>query len=102
MTDETLEQIPERDAILNAIENLSKRFDSLENKVDSLEGKVDSLIKDNDVQFEAIRKGIVDNSAAFDRLEAKFYDSRSDISNLRADIKELTEELRRKTRGTLV
>ena len=54
-TEETLE-IPEN-AILRAIENLSKKFAGLEKNVN--------------IQFEVIREGIVYNSAAFDRLEAR-------------------------------
>ncbi len=99
MIDETLEQIPERDAILKAIDDLGK---SLNEKIDNLNERIDNLEKNNNIQFEVIRRGIAENSAAFDRLEAKLYDARSDISNLRADIKELTGELRRRTRGTLV
>lgn len=79
--DKTLEQIPERNEILKAIEFLTKRFDSFE--------------KTANAQFEAIREGIAYNSAKFDRMEAKIFDARSDISNLRADIKDLSEEIRR-------
>ena len=85
-TEETLE-IPEN-AILRAIENLSKKFDSLEKNVN--------------IQFEVIREGIVYNSAAFDRLEAKFFDARSDIANLRSDVKQLTEEIRRMKKESFV
>lgn len=79
-TDETLE-IPEKDLILEAISKLSNKFDNLEKTVNT--------------QFEVIREGIAYNSAAFDRLEAKFFDARSDIANLRSDVKQLTEEIRR-------
>ena len=79
-TDETLE-IPEKDSILEAISKLSNKFDNLEKTVNT--------------QFEVIREGIAYNSAAFDRLEAKFFDARSDIANLRSDVKQLTEEIRR-------
>ena len=85
-TEETLE-IPEN-AILRAIENLSKKFDSLEKNVNT--------------QFEVIREGIVYNSAAIDRLEAKFFDARSDIANLRSDVKQLTEEIRRMKKESFV
>jgi flagellar capping protein FliD len=77
-TDETLE-IPESNAILQTIENLSKKFDSLENRFDSFENRFDSLEKNVNTQFEVIREGIAYNSAAFDRMEAKFHDSRSDV-----------------------
>ena len=52
---ETLE-IPEQNAIIQAI---MKRFD------------------DVDMQLKVIREGIAFNSAAFDKLEAKFFDARS-------------------------
>ncbi len=99
MTDEPSEQFPERDAILRATSDLGK---SLNEIIDNLKERIDNLEKTNNIHFEAIRKGIAENNAAFHRLEAKFYDAHSDISNLRADIKELSEELRRRTRGTLV
>ena len=79
-SDETLEQPTKDDAILQAIAELSK--------------KIDDFQKDNNVQFEAIRQGIVDNSVRFDRLDARMFEMRSDISNLKGDVKELTEEVR--------
>ena len=85
-TEETLE-IPENE-ILRAIENLSKKFAGLEKNVN--------------IQFEVIREGIVYNSAAFDRLEAKFFDARSDIANLRSDAKHLAEEIRRMKKESFV
>lgn len=57
MTDETLEQFPERDAILRAIDDLGK----------SLTERIDNLKRTNNIQFGAIRRGIAENSAAFDR-----------------------------------
>ncbi len=92
-SEETLNQ--ETSAILKAIADLSKKFDKLENRFENLEKTVN-------IQFEAIREGIAYNSAKFDRMEAKIYDARSDISNLRADIKEMTEEIRQqRTKETL-
>lgn len=121
-SDETLER--ENSAVLKAIADLSKkfdsfenrfdsletrfgalenRFDSLENRIGSLETRFDSLEKNVTTHFEVIREGIAYNSARFDRLEAKVYDARSDISNLRADIKEMSEQIRRYiTKDTLV
>lgn len=92
MTDETLEQIPERDAILKAIDDLGK---SLTERIDNLNERVDNLEKSNNIQFEAIRRGIAENSAAFDRFEAKFL-------LLRADFKDMYEEIRQMKRETLV
>ena len=43
-----------------------------------------------------MQEGIAYNSAKFDRLEAKFFDARSDIANMRADLKELTQVVRKK------
>lgn len=81
-SDETLKKTPENDAVLQAIAELSKKFDKLENFVT--------------VQSEAIREGIEYNSARDDRLEAKFYEVRSDVSNMRADIKELAQAVRKR------
>lgn len=50
-----------------------------------MEGRFDNA----DIQFQAIREGIVLNSVRFDRLEAK-------ILNLNADFTELSEEIRKK------
>lgn len=79
MSEETLKQEPTLQQILEAIIQTNKRLDSFE--------------KSTNAQFEAIRRGIVENSARFDRLDAKTYDVRSDISNLKATITELTEEV---------
>lgn len=76
MTDETLQQEPTLKDILDAVNQINKRLDGY------------------DAQFEAIRQGIVDNSVRFDRMDARLYEIRSDISNLKADVKELTEEVR--------
>lgn len=73
MTDETLEQPTEFNPVLQAIAELSERLESFE--------------KNTNAQLEIIREGLVKNSAAFDRLEAK-------VLNLRADVKELSEEVR--------
>ena len=102
-SDETLRKTPESEVILRAIAELSKtvaeaanKLDKLESKFDKLENKFDKLEKFVTVQFDAVQEGIAYNSAKFDRLEAKFYDARSDISNMRADIKELTQVVRKK------
>ena len=109
-SDETLKKTPENDVVLQAIAELSKtvgelsnnfnilskRFDKLENSFDKLENRFDKLENFVTVQFDAVQEGIAYNSARFDRLEAKFYDARSDISNMRADIKELTQAVRKK------
>jgi peptidoglycan hydrolase CwlO-like protein len=88
-SDETLKKTPENDAVLQAIAELSKT-------VAELSGKFDNLQKFVTAQFDAVQEGIAYNSAKFDRLEAKFYEARSDISNMRADIKDLTQVVRKK------
>ncbi len=80
MTDETLEQLSDRELLLN----LTREFSELKKRLDGY-----------DVQFEAIRSGLVANSAAFDRLQAR-------ILNLNADVTEMIEEVRQMKRETLV
>jgi len=99
-SDKTTE--PNTKLILEAIGELAGKIDGLEKKVDGLEKKVDGLEKDfsefkktSNAQFEAIRQGIAANSAAFDRLEAKFHENRTDILNFRADMKDMHEDIRR-------
>ncbi len=88
-SDETLKKTTEGEAILQAIAELSKTIAEVSNKLDKLEKFVT-------VQFDVVQEGVAYNSAKFDRLEAKFYEARSDISNMRADIKELTQVVRKK------
>ncbi len=72
-SEETLDQPTQTDAILQAIAELSKKIDDYKNE--------------SDAQFEAIRQGIVHNGVSYDRLKAEFL-------LLRADVKELAEEVR--------
>lgn len=95
-SDETLKKSPENDAVLQAIAELSKTVAELSNNFNKLENKFDKLDNFVNVQFEAVREGIEYNSARYDRLEAKFFDVRSDVSNMRADIKELLMAVRKK------
>ena len=95
-SDETLKKSPENDAVLQAIAELSRTIAELSNNFNKLENRFDTLEKFVTVQFEAVREGIEYNSARYDRLEAKFFDVRSDVSNMRADIKELTQVVRKK------
>jgi uncharacterized coiled-coil DUF342 family protein len=80
MTDETLEQLSDRELLLN----LTREFSELKKRLDGY-----------DAQFEAIRTGLVLGSAAFDRLQARFL-------NLNADVTEMIEEVRRMKRETFV
>ncbi len=75
---------------------------TIETRFETLEKTVEARFDAVDSQFEAIREGIVYNSARFDRMEAKVFDARSDISNFRADIKELTEQIRQKNKESLI
>lgn len=86
---------PNTKLILEAINELSKKIDGLEIKVDGLEKDFREFKKTSNAQFEAIRQGISANSAAFDRLEAKFHENRTDILNFRADMKDMHEDIRR-------
>lgn len=102
-SEETLKKTSKNDAVLQAIgelsetiSELSNKFDNLENKFDKLESRFDKLEQFVMIQFDAVQEGIAYNSAKFDRLEAKFFDARSDIANLRADIKELTQAVRKR------
>jgi len=102
-SDETLKKSPENDAVLQAIAELSRtvaelsnNINKLETRFDNSETRFDNLEKFVTVQFGAIREGIEYNSARYDRLEAKFFDVRSDVSNMRADIKELLMAVRKK------
>ncbi len=102
-SDETLKRNSENEAVLQAIAELagtiaqlSNKFDKLENRFDKLENRFDNMENFVTVQFEAVREGIEYHSARYDRLEAKFFDVRSDVSNMRADIKELIHAIRKK------
>jgi hypothetical protein len=72
-SEETLDQPTQTDKVLQAIVELSK--------------KIDDYKKESDSQLEAIRQGIVHNGVSYDRLKAE-------VLMLRADVKELTEEVR--------
>lgn len=88
-SDETLKQPPENETVLQAIAELSKTVAELSDKFDNLEKIVT-------VQFDAVQEGIAYNSAKFDLVEANFFDVRFDVSNMRADIKELSQVVRQK------
>ena len=95
-SDETLKKTPDNEAILQAIAELSKTVGELSNNFDNLSNKFDKLENFVTAQFDAVQEGITYNSAKADRLEAKFFDARSDIANMRADFKELTQAVRKK------
>lgn len=74
MTEETLEHLSDRELLLNLIKEVAE------------------MRKSNDAQFEAVRRGIVDNAIRFDRLEGEIYLIRSEVSHIKADFKELTRK----------
>jgi len=78
MTDETLEQLSDRELLIN----LTKELTAIRKRLDGY-----------DTQFEGIHQGLVHNSSAFDRLESVVYNVRSDVSALKADVKDLAEEV---------
>lgn len=75
MTDETLKAEPTLADVMQELIKINKRLDT------------------HDIQFEAIRQGIIDNAIRFDRLESQIYSVPSDISALKADLKETRREL---------
>ena len=95
-SDETLKKTPENEAVLQAIAELVRTVAELSTDFKNLSGRFDNLEKFVTVQFEAVREGIEYNSSRYDRLEAKFFDVRSDVSNRRADIRELGQIVRKK------
>lgn len=67
--EETLKKEPSIKDVLNELTKINRRLDGY------------------DSQFEAIRQGLVDNQARFDRLEGNFL-------LLRASVTELSEQVR--------
>jgi methyl-accepting chemotaxis protein len=92
--EKTLEMFPP-DRILQAINELRSEFngrlDALEDKIDAFKKETEENSKSDNTQFEAIRTGIVANSAAFDRLTAK-------VLNMNANLTEIQEELRQQNK----
>lgn len=100
-SEETLEQSIPNEPILQAIAELSKKtddykkdtdaqFEAIHKRFEAVDVQFEEIQKrfeSADVQFEAIRQGIVHNSVSFDRLKAE-------VLLLRADVKELKEEVR--------
>ena len=87
--DEKLKKTPENETVLQVATELVDNFDNLSDKFDDLE-------KFLSVQFKPAQEGIEYNNAKYFRLEAKFFDVRSDIANMRADLKEFTQTIRKK------
>ena len=86
-SEETLEQSAQTDTILQAIAELSKKIDGYKKESDAQFKAIQNRFESAGAQFEAIRQGIVHNGVSYDRLKAEFL-------LLRADVKELTEEIR--------
>jgi hypothetical protein len=84
-----LKKTPENETVLQAIAELART-------IIELSGKLDNLDKFVIAQFEVVREGIEYNNSRYDRLEAKFFDLRSDVSNMQADIRDLGQVVRKK------
>ena len=86
-SDETLEQTTEENKILQAIAELSKKIDDLEKKSEAQFEEVKKRLATADIQFEAIRQGIVDNNVRLHRIEGN-------VHLLQAEVTALGEEVR--------
>lgn len=82
-SEETLQQEPTLADVMSGLADINKRLDAHDAQFEIINKKLDA----HDAQFETIREGIVHNSVAFDRLQ-------SVVFSLRADVRELTEEVR--------
>ena len=87
MSDETLEQLSDRELLLN----LTREFSELKKRLDGYEA-----------QFEAIRQGIAHNNARFDQLEAIALDAKSIALQTRSQLTILTEEVRQMKKEVIV
>jgi hypothetical protein len=102
-SEETLKR--EDSTVLRAIAELSKKFDGLKREMDE---KFDGLKREMDEKFQAmdaqleivnnqlevVRRGIVENSARFDQLEAIALEAKSIALITRSQVTILTEEIR--------
>ena len=99
------------DRILQAIGDLrqdfSKRLDKIETRLDKIETEQVVIRKEfNDfknyveVQFEAVRQGLVKNYNQFDRLVSEISQNRSVIYSTKAELGELHEQIYLLTRST--
>ncbi len=85
-SDETLEQPTETDLnqVLKAIngfkQEVNDRFEKFETQFNGFE-------KATNIQLEAIRQGLVDNSIVFDRLQGQFMLLRSEFTTLTEEIR---------------
>ncbi len=94
MNEETT--MPDNRTILKAIEDLDK---SLNQRIDNLEKDIAERFKSADIQFEAVRQGIAQNSASFDRMEATALEAKSIALITRSQLTILTEEIRQTNRS---
>ena len=77
-------------------EETLKQEDTILKAIAELSAKINERLDGHDAQFEAIRQGLVQNSVAFDRLEAEVYKLRADVKNIKADVMKLRESIRPK------
>lgn len=75
---------PNLNTVFEEIKKISSKIDVIEKRQD----KFEEFVK---IQFEAVRKGIVDTLARFDETDSKIYSVRSDISQLKADVRRLID-----------
>lgn len=82
-SEDTLKQEPTLADVMKALGSISQRLDNF-----------DARFKAVDEQLEIIREGISYNASRFDRMDANLYSVRSDISNLKADLRDMNEKRR--------
>ena len=106
------------DRILQAIGDLrqdfSKRFDKIETRLDKIETEQAEMKKEQaemrkdfdefknyaEIQFEAVRQGLVKNYNQFDRIVSEISQNRSVIYSTKAELGELHERVYLLTRST--
>ncbi|MGI9056108.1 MAG: hypothetical protein ACR2F2_09940 [Pyrinomonadaceae bacterium] len=95
------------DKIESRIDKIEVRLDKIETRVEKIEGRIDKIetaqneLKNEfrefknyvEVQFEAVRQGIVKNYHQFDRLESQIAENRSVIFSTKAAVGELNERV---------
>jgi hypothetical protein len=91
-SEETLKR--EDSTVLRAIAELSKKFDGLKREMDEKFQAMDAQLEIVNNQLGVVRRGIVENSARFDQLEAIALEAKSIALITRSQVTILTEEIR--------
>lgn len=92
------------DAILKAIfemrQSFENRLDKIENRLEKVETRLDKIEAEfieykrfSEIQFEAVRQGLVRNYNQSDQLVSEISQSRSVIYSVKADLGELRERV---------